>query len=82
MRRERWCRDHHGWMEIPYRDGKNHVWKGESSSFLDCLDSRLGVEERNLGDGLGDCLPNQDFLLEGRKIWDKWCSGEIMELLR
>jgi hypothetical protein len=42
-------------------DGKNHVWKGESSSYLKFLDSRLGVEKGNLGNGLRDFLPNQDF---------------------
>jgi hypothetical protein len=68
-------------MEIPYRDGKNHVGKGEGSSYLECLDSRWGVEKGDLGNGLGDCLPNQDFPLEGG-IWDKWCSGVFREFLR
>ena len=54
-------------MEIPYRDGKNHVGKGESSIYLEFLDSRWGVEEGDLGNGLDDCLPNRDFPLEGGK---------------
>jgi len=29
------------------------------------LNSRWGVEKGNLGNGLGDCLPNWDFPLEG-----------------
>jgi len=53
------------WMEIPYRDGENHVRKSEGSSYLECLESRWGVEKGSLGNGLGDCLPNQDFPLEG-----------------
>ena len=69
-------------MNIPYRNGKNHVGKGESRSYLECLDSRSGVEKGNLGNGLGDCLPNQDFPLEGGGISDKWCSGVLRELLR
>jgi len=47
-------------MKIPNKDGENHVWKGESSSYLECLDSRWGIEKGNLGNGLGDCLPNRD----------------------
>jgi hypothetical protein len=27
-------------MEIPYRDGDNHVRKGEGSIDLECLDAR------------------------------------------
>jgi hypothetical protein len=65
MRREIWLRNHHGWMKIPYRDGKHHVRKGKGHSYLELLDSRWGVEEGDLGNGLGDCLPNQDFPLEG-----------------
>jgi hypothetical protein len=52
-------------MEIPYRDGKNHVRKSEGSNYLECLDSRCGVEKGNLGNGLGDYLPNRDVPLEG-----------------
>jgi hypothetical protein len=56
-------------MEIPYRDFKNHVWKGESRNYLECLDSSWGVEKGNLGNGLRDCFPNWDFPLE-------WGGGE------
>jgi hypothetical protein len=71
-------------MDIPYRDGENHVWKGESSSYFECLDSRWGVEKGNLDNGLGDYLPNWDLILEGwgGGIWDKWCSGILREFLR
>jgi hypothetical protein len=69
-------------MEIPYRDRKNHVGKGESRSYLECLDSRWGVEKGDLGNGLWDCFPNWDFPLWGRKIRDKWCSGVFREFLR
>jgi hypothetical protein len=48
-------------MEIPYRDGKNHVGKGESSNYLECLDSRWGVEKGDLGNGLGDLSPKLGF---------------------
>jgi hypothetical protein len=61
-------------MEIPYMDGKNHVGKGESSSYLECLDSKWGVERGNFGNGLGDYLPNQDFSLEGG---ESGISGEM-----
>jgi hypothetical protein len=57
--------NHSGWMEIPYWDGNNHVRKGESSNYLECLDSRWGVEKGDLGNGLGDCLLDWDFPLEG-----------------
>jgi hypothetical protein len=46
-------------------DGKHHIWKGKGCSYLECLDSRWGVKEGNLGNGLRDCLPNQYFPLEG-----------------
>jgi len=69
-------------MDIPYRDGKNHVGKGEGSNYLECFDSRWGVEKGNLGNGLGDCLPNRDFPLERGKIPNKWCGGALRELLR
>jgi hypothetical protein len=52
-------------MYIPYKDGEYHVWKCKSCDYLELFDSRWGVEKGNLGNGLGDCLPNQDFLLEG-----------------
>ena len=39
-------------MKISDRDGENHVWKGESSNYLECLDSRWGVEKGDLGNGL------------------------------
>jgi hypothetical protein len=52
-------------VEIPYRDGKNHVRKGESSRDLECLDSRWGVEKGDLGNILEDCLQNWDFPLKG-----------------
>jgi hypothetical protein len=45
-------------MKVPYKDGKHHVRKGESSSYLECLDSKWGVEKGNLSNVLGDCLPN------------------------
>jgi hypothetical protein len=69
-------------MEIPYRDGKNHVGKGEGSSDLECLDSRWGIEKGDLDDGLGDSFPNRDFPLEGGGIQDKWCGGVLRECLR
>jgi hypothetical protein len=69
-------------MEIPYMDGKNHVGKGESNSDLECLDASWGVEKGNLGNVLGDCLPNQDFPLEGGGIQDKWCDVVFKEFLR
>jgi len=65
MRRERWCRNHCGWMKIPYRDDKHHVRKGKGHGFLECLDSMWGVETGNLGNGLVDCFLNRDFPLEG-----------------
>jgi hypothetical protein len=34
MRRGRWWRNHSEWMKIPYKDGENHVGKGEGSSYL------------------------------------------------
>jgi hypothetical protein len=81
MRRERWLRNHCGWMNIPYQDGKHHVRKGKGHNYLECLCSRWGVEEGNLGNVLRDYLPNWDFPLEGGKIWDKWCNGVLREFL-
>ena len=52
-------------MEIPYRDGNNHIGNGEVRNYLECLDSRCQVEKGYLGNGLGDCLPNWYFPLEG-----------------
>jgi hypothetical protein len=69
-------------VEIPYRNGKNYVRKSEGRSYLECLDSRWGVEKGNLGNGLGDCLQNQYFPLEWGEIQDKWCSSVLKELLR
>jgi hypothetical protein len=51
-------------MEIPYRDGKNHVGKGKGSSYLEFLYTRWWVEKGDLGNSLGDCFPNRDFPLE------------------
>jgi hypothetical protein len=82
MRRARWCRDHRGWVEIPYKYGKDHVIKGEGRNNLEFLDFRWGVEKGDLGNGLGDCLPNWDSPLERGKIWDKWCAGVLREFLR
>jgi len=50
---------------MPYRDGDHHVRKGKVCSYLEFLDSRRGVEEGNLGNVLGDYLPNWYFPLEG-----------------
>jgi hypothetical protein len=58
-------------MDIPYRDGKHHVRKGKGHRYLECLDSKWGVEKGNFSNALGDCLPNQDFPLEGGKHLDK-----------
>jgi hypothetical protein len=69
-------------MKIPYKDGEHHVRKGKGCNYLECLDSRWGVDERNLGNGLGDCLPNWDFPLEGGGIGDKWCNRVLREFLR
>ena len=69
-------------MQIPYRDGENHVGKGERSSYLECFDSRCGVEKMDLGNGLGDFLPKRYFPLEGGGIRDKWCSGVLKGFLR
>jgi hypothetical protein len=66
-------------------DGEHHVGKGESRNYLECLDSRSGVEEGDLGNSMGDCLPNWYFPLRwggGGGIWDKWFSGGFMEFLR
>jgi hypothetical protein len=54
-------------MEIPYRDFEHHVGKDESSSYLECLDSRWWVEKGDLCNGLGDYLPKRDFPLERGK---------------
>jgi hypothetical protein len=48
--------------------GKNHVGKGEGGSYLECLDSRWGLEKMDLGNGLGDCFSNWYFPLEGGEI--------------
>jgi hypothetical protein len=69
-------------MKIPYRDDKHHVRKNEGCNYLEILDSRWGVEEGNLGNGLRDYLPNWDFPPEERKIWDKWCNGVLREFMR
>jgi hypothetical protein len=45
-------------MNIPYGDGKHHIWKGKGRIYLEFLDSRWGVEEGNLSNGLRDFLPN------------------------
>jgi hypothetical protein len=52
-------------MKIPEKDGENHVWKGENSSYLECLESRWGVEKGDLHNVLGNYLPNLYFPLEG-----------------
>jgi hypothetical protein len=52
-----------GGMEISYKDGDNNVRKGEGRNDLECLDTSWGVEKGDLGNGLGDCFPNQDFPL-------------------
>jgi hypothetical protein len=77
LRRERWLTNHHGWVKIPYRDGEHHVWKGKHRNYLEFLDSRWGVEEGNLSNGLRDFLPEG-----GEGIRDKWCSRVLKELLR
>jgi hypothetical protein len=69
-------------MKIPYRDGKHHDRKGKGRSYLECLDSRWGVEEGKLGNVLVQYLPNWYFPLEWGGIWDKWCKRVLMELLR
>jgi hypothetical protein len=71
-------------LEIPYRDGENHVRKGEGSNDLECLDSKWGVEKWDLGNVLGDCLPNWNFPLdEGGNIRQvvQWCSQGIPEAI-
>jgi hypothetical protein len=65
-------------MKIPNKDGDNHVWKGESRNYLEFLEFRWGVEKGNLGNGLGDYLPNWDFPLEGGgnlgQVVQWWCQ--------
>jgi hypothetical protein len=43
------------------------------AGYLESLYSWWGVEEGDLSDGLGDCLPNQDFSLGKGEIGGKWC---------
>jgi len=69
-------------MEIPYRNGENHVGKGESSNYLECLDPRRGVEKGDFGNGFGDYLLNRYFPLERGEIRDKWCGGVFREFMR
>jgi hypothetical protein len=54
-------------MEIPYKDGKHHVGEGESIRYLECLDSRWGLEKGDLGNELGDYFPYGYFPLKGGK---------------
>jgi len=66
-------RNHLRRVKIPYRDGNHHVEKGKCRGYLKLLYSRWGVEEGNLSDAFGDCLPNQDFPLGG----ESWISGVL-----
>jgi hypothetical protein len=70
-------------VDIPYKDGDNHVRKGEVSNNLECLDFRWGVQKGYLGNCLGDFLQNQYFPLEGGNSGQvvQWCFQGIPETL-
>jgi hypothetical protein len=79
--REVWLRNHCRWLEIPYHNVQHHVGKGKHCGYLEILYSRWGVEEGNLSNGLGDCLPNQDLTLGEGDIKDKWCHMVLRGIL-
>jgi hypothetical protein len=67
---------------LSYQNGEHHVGKSKHCSYLEILYSQWGVEEGNLSNGLGDCLPNWDLTLGEVKSGGVWCRRVLRGFLR
>jgi hypothetical protein len=67
---------------MPYWNGKNHVGKFKCCGYLKRLYTRWGVEEGDLSNGLGDCLPNWDVTLGEGEIRGILCQRVLRGFLR
>ena len=56
--------------------------KGKHRGYLEILYTRWVVEEGNLSNGLGDCLPNWDLKMGEGEIGGEWCWRVLRGFLR